>query len=71
VPGGDTVAWLVTGTCVVILTMTIVLFCYIPGEGMQWMVFGGAVILIAIGEIIVRREERLRAPQPGHQAVSG
>jgi hypothetical protein len=35
------------------------------------MVFGGAVILIAIGEIIVRREERLRAPQPGHQVVSG
>ena len=39
--------------CAVVLVLTILLFIYVPGDGMQWEVFWGALTLLIIGEVIV------------------
>lgn len=39
--------------CAVVLVLTIMLFIYVPGDGMQWEVFWGALTLLIIGEVIV------------------
>ncbi|WP_323846089.1 APC family permease [Microbulbifer magnicolonia] len=58
VPGGATVAALLTWTCVAILVLSVALFCYTPGEGVQWPVLIGALIAIAVGEILIAVNER-------------
>lgn len=48
--------WFVTGVaylCAIILILTIVLFVYVPGDGMQWPVAIGAAILLALGETLI------------------
>ena len=39
--------------CAVVLVLTILLFIYVPGDGIQWEVFWGALTLLIIGEVIV------------------
>ena len=60
VPGGNVVATLITYVCAGILTLSMILFCYTPGEGMQWPVFIGAVVITACGELIIRFTESRR-----------
>jgi len=57
VPGGTVFAALITYSCAGILTLSMILFCYTPGEGMQWPVFTGAVVITALGELIIRITE--------------
>lgn len=63
VPGGQLAAIILALLCFVTLALSIVLFLYTPGEGIQWPVFWGAVVMIAIGEVMIRMAEN---QQPGH-----
>ena len=58
IPGGPLVARLLAYLCFAILSLSILLFVYIPGEGVQWPVLLGALVLIALGEIAIRFAER-------------
>jgi len=40
--------------CAVILVLSIALFLYVPGEGVQWAVLIGAIVLIVIGEFLLQ-----------------
>lgn len=60
VPGGDGVAMLMATVCGGLLAMALVFFVYTPGEGMQWPVLIGAVIVLAIGEVLIRLTESRR-----------
>lgn len=41
--------------CAAILSVTIVLFIYVPGEGMAWEVLWGALSVIVVGEVVTYR----------------
>ncbi|MDH3646819.1 MAG: APC family permease [Gammaproteobacteria bacterium] len=62
IPGGLLVAKLLAYSCFAILTLSIVLFVYTPGEGVQWPVLLGAIALIALGELAIRIAERQLRP---------
>jgi len=61
VPGGSTMARLITFSCAGLLGLSMFLFCYTPGEGMQWPVFTGAVVVTACGELVIRLTEWRRS----------
>lgn len=61
VPGGLGMARLVAWTCFSVLALSIVLFTYTPGEGMQWTVLGGVLVTLAIGEVVIRFSQNHRA----------
>lgn len=61
IPGGTMFASLLAYICITILAFTIILFIYTPGVGVQWPVLLGAVLMIAVGEIIIRRSETHRS----------
>jgi amino acid transporter len=61
VPGGMLVARVMAWTCIIILCLAIALFCYVPGEGMSWPVFGGSIALMIIGEGFIRWQEGKKA----------
>ena len=61
VPGGDGVAMVMSYLCAAILLLTIALFCYTPGVGIQWPIAIGAIVVLAIGELVIRYAERSRA----------
>ena len=67
VPGSNGVATIIALVCALVLGMSIVLFVYTPGEGMQWPVAIGAIAVMVIGEIVIRSTEmtRLRAAAVG------
>ncbi len=58
VSGGHAIARLLGYGCATILMLAIVLFVYVPGDGMQWPVFSGAVVVLLIGEGLIRLSER-------------
>lgn len=58
VPGSNAFAISLAASCALILCFTILLFNYVPGEGVQWEVLIGSVVLLSIGEVIVRTVER-------------
>lgn len=60
VPGGDAVASALAGVCAVLLTLSLILFFYTPGSGVQWPVLIGATVVLAVGEIIIRITESVR-----------
>jgi amino acid transporter len=60
VPGGNRVATLIAVVCTLMLGLSIVLFVYTPGDGIQWPVLIGAVTVLAIGEVIIRVTESAR-----------
>ena len=64
VPGGNRLATLIAIVCALVLGLSIVLFVYTPGDGIQWPVFFGAATVIVIGEVIIRATESARVP-PG------
>lgn len=57
VPGGNAVAIFLAWVCIVILTLSIALFLYTPGEGVQLPVVMGALAMILIGEGLIRYSE--------------
>jgi len=55
--------WFVHGLaylCALVLTLTIGLFLYIPGDGIQWPVLIGSAALLILGEILIYRSIRTR-----------
>lgn len=58
VGGPPWLATLLSRVCAIVLLLTIGLFIYVPGDGMQWKVFWGALTLLVIGEIIVHTRSR-------------
>ncbi len=56
-PGSERMATAGALITAVILLCTITLFCFVPGEGVQWSVLLGALALTGVGEIIIRRKE--------------
>jgi amino acid transporter len=64
-PGGNGVALLMTTICSTILGLSIILFMYVPGEGVDWLIVIVSVASIAIGEVAIRyaEHERVRKPQ--------
>lgn len=57
VPGGPKVAALLALVCGGVLVVSMCLFIYTPGDGIDWPVLVGAVIVLAIGEYLIRRTE--------------
>jgi amino acid transporter len=57
VPGGLGVARLCALLCMTILGLSIVLFMYTPGSGVDWAVLGGVLVTLAIGEVVIRFSE--------------
>jgi amino acid transporter len=57
VPGGLGMARIAAWTCIAVLALSIVLFMYTPGEGMQWPVLAGVLITLAIGEVVISFSE--------------
>jgi amino acid transporter len=60
VPGGLGVARLAAWTCCAVLGLSIVLFMYTPGEGLEWPVLTGVVVTLLIGEVVIRFSEKHR-----------
>jgi len=56
-----TLAWL----CIVVLALSVVLFVYTPGEGVQLPVLCGAFVMIAIGEVLIRWAEKRKQDRSG------
>ncbi|MFT5710873.1 MAG: amino acid transporter [Halioglobus sp.] len=61
VPGGLPVAKLLSCTCFAVLTLSIVLLVYTPGEGVQWPVLIGVIVTLGIGEVVIRFAENHKA----------
>jgi amino acid transporter len=57
VPGGLGSARAAAWICFAVLALSIVLFMYTPGEGMEWPVLAGVIITLAIGEVVIRFSE--------------
>ncbi len=62
IPGGLFIARLCAALCLIILSLTLFLFVYTPGEGMQWDVFLGALGMIVLGEWVIRLAEKHQEP---------
>jgi amino acid transporter len=61
VPGGLVIAQVFAWVCFAVLALSIVLFVYTPGVGVQWPVFIGVVVTLAIGEVVIRFAENHRS----------
>ncbi|GMG86022.1 APC family permease [Biformimicrobium ophioploci] len=70
VPGGETVALLLTASCVAVLLGSIFLFVYTPGEGFQWPVLIGSVVTLLLGEVAIRWAERQRKAGTGEAELA-
>jgi amino acid transporter len=60
IPGGLWVARLCAWTCMLVLSLAIVLFIYTPGEGVQMPVVMGVVFMLLLGEVVIRYAENYR-----------
>jgi len=57
VPGGLGTARAIAWTCIAVLALSLALFMYTPGEGMQWPVLAGVLVTLALGEVVIRFSE--------------
>lgn len=64
VPGGLLFARICAYVCALTLALCIVLFIYSPEDGFQHLVFWGALITLAIGEIVIRIAEKTSKELP-------
>lgn len=53
IPGGKLVAYACTCTCFIVLALTIILFMYVPDEGLQFPVIIGVIFMLLLGEIVI------------------
>lgn len=60
VPGGHITAMAFGVICATVLILSIALFIYPPGDGLQVSVLAGALITLAVGEVIIRFAENHR-----------
>ena len=60
VPGGSPVGRLFAYVCAGCLLLSVILFLYVPGEGLQVAIFVGAMVTLALGEAVIRIAERSR-----------
>lgn len=60
IPGGDLLVCCLALVCAAILVLSIVLFIYTPGEGIQWEVFVGSVVVLLLGELAIWYAEHER-----------
>ena len=60
VPGGSPVGRLFAYVCAGCLLLSVILFLYVPGEGLQVAIFVGAMVTLALGEAVIRTAERSR-----------
>ena len=60
VPGGIGTARALAWVCFAVLAISIVLFVYTPGEGLQLPVALGVIITLLIGEVVIRFSENHR-----------
>jgi amino acid transporter len=58
VPGGLGVARLAAWICFAVLALSIVLFIYTPGTGIDWAVLAGVVVTLAFGEFVIRNHKQ-------------
>lgn len=58
IPGGAAVAGLCAGLCLTVLALCILLFLFVPGDGVQWPVLLGALVVLGLGEGVIRSAER-------------
>ncbi len=65
VPGGSVVAVLFACICLAVLSLSLVLFIYTPGEGLQLPVALGAALMLTIGEVLIRLAERQKRQAAG------
>ncbi len=63
-PGGPGAAVAATWLCGFLLAGALVLFAWTPGEGVEWPVAIGAIVVMAAGELIIRLTERQRVAAP-------
>ncbi|HFB65891.1 MAG TPA: APC family permease [Aeromonadales bacterium] len=61
IPGNLFVARVLAYICFIVLSLSIVLFIYTPGKGIQWPVLLGAVVMILMGEVIIQFSENHRS----------
>jgi len=61
VPGGIGAARLFAWLCIAVLGLSIVLFMYTPGAGLEWPVLIGVVTTLLIGEVVIRFAENHRS----------
>jgi amino acid transporter len=55
-PGKPKFVKTIAYSCATILSLTIILFIYVPGEGVAWEVLWGSLVVIFIGEVIIQRK---------------
>ena len=67
--GGDGVALLLAWVCIIVLVLSIALFLYTPGEGLQTQVVLGAFTMIAVGEVLIRASESKSGITPSHTTM--
>ncbi len=74
VPGGAAVAYFVAGLSIFILSLSILLFFWIPGEPLDMVyimqIGGGLLVTLGAGEIIVRMTEAKHKPYQLKQATN-
>lgn len=56
-PGGNGFVTIASYLCAAILTMTIILFMWTPGEAIYWEVIIGSVVVILMGEVLITTGE--------------
>ena len=61
VPGGRKAALVCAGLCIAVLALSILLFVYTPGVGVDWAVLSGVVVTLVIGELVIVWAERSSA----------
>jgi amino acid transporter len=57
-PGSPKIVKFFAYLCATILSVTIVLFIYVPGTGVSWEVLWGALTVIVIGEVVTYRSQK-------------
>jgi hypothetical protein len=63
VPGGISTARALAWICFAVLAISIILFVYTPGEGLQLPVALGVIITLLVGEVVIRFSENHKIRQ--------
>ncbi|WP_298003388.1 MULTISPECIES: APC family permease [Anaerolinea] len=62
VPGGISVAWILTALCEVFIAQAILFFVWVPGQPIDWQfaipVVAGVIVTLIVGEVLVARRRR-------------
>lgn len=70
-PGSPKVVKFFAYLCAAILTTTIILFIYTPGEGVHWEVLWGSLAVLLLGEAVIYRKTSIAAEQVSALGESG